>query len=83
VAPRDNILEWVKVKPVLPRPNDNAKPPTQEQLAFLIQRKIGTKGIKPGNQFEEALRLVWNRWEKQISDAISQDLSQAIDIVSI
>lgn len=81
--PRDKILEWVKIKPVLPRPNGNAKPPTQEQLAFLIQRKIGREGIKPGNQFEEALRLVWSRWEQPISEAISLDLSQQIELFTM
>ena len=79
--PRDKILEWVKVKPVLPRPNGNAKPPTQEQLAFLIQRKIGTEGIKPGNQFEATLREVWRRWESKISEAISLDIGQQVELL--
>jgi len=81
--PRDKILEWVKVKPVIPRPNGNAKPPTQEQLAFLIQRKIGRDGIKPGNQFEDTLRLVWRRWESKISEAISLDLNQQVELLTV
>lgn len=79
--PRDKILEWVKVKPVLPRPNGNAKPPTQEQLAFLIQRKIGREGIKPGNQFEATLDDVWRRWEAKISEAISLDIDQQVELL--
>ena len=81
--PRDKILNWVKVKPVIPRPNGNAKPPTQEQLAFLIQRKIGTEGIKPGNQFEATLREVWRRWESKISEAISLDLDQQVELLTV
>lgn len=81
--PRDKILNWVKVKPVIPRPNGNAKPPTQEQLAFLIQRKIGTEGIKPGNQFEATLREVWRRWESKISEAISLDLMEQIELLTV
>ena len=44
--PVDAIKEWIKIKPVLPRPY-NGKLPTTDQLAFLIGRKIATKGIKP------------------------------------
>ena len=81
--PRDKILEWIKVKPVIPRPNNGAKLPTQEQLAFLISRKIGRDGIEPGNQFEEALRLVWSRWEDRISNAISSDLDEQLELVTL
>lgn len=44
--PVDAIKEWIKIKPVLPRPY-NGKLPTTDQLAYLIGRKIATKGIKP------------------------------------
>ena len=43
--PIDKIRQWTKVKPVLPRPGKNGKLPTENQLAFLIARKIAKKGI--------------------------------------
>ena len=43
--PIDKIRQWIKVKPVLPRPGKNGKLPTENQLAFLIARKIAKKGI--------------------------------------
>lgn len=43
--PIDKIRQWIKVKPVLPRPGKNGKLPTENQLAFLISRKIAKKGI--------------------------------------
>lgn len=50
--PMDAILSWIKVKG-LPRSGSlkmkNGKLPTENQLAFLIARKIGREGIPAGN----------------------------------
>lgn len=81
--PINSILNWIKIKPVIPRPMNGLKPPTEPQLAFLIARKIARYGIQPGNQFTEALKLTWTKWEQTISDAISEDLNQAIDLVTL
>lgn len=81
--PMNKILEWIKIKPVIPRPMNGLKPPTEPQLAFLISRKIARDGIKPGNQFEEALNASWNRHYNDISNAITEDLNQAIDLVTL
>ena len=83
MPPVSKILEWVRVKPDLPRPRNNAKPPTDAQLAFLIARKIGRDGIKPGNQLEEAINIVWINHRRDISDAISADLQEAVDLIKI
>ena len=80
--PVNKILDWIKVKPVIPRPMNGLKPPTEPQLAFLIARKIARDGIKPGNQFEEALNMTWAAYEKTISDAISEDLNEMVDLVT-
>mgnify|MGYP003298718806 CR=1 FL=1 len=81
--PINKILNWIKVKPVIPRPMNGLKPPTEPQLAFLIARKIARDGIKAGNQFKEALDMTWNRHYNDISNAISEDLNQAIDLVTL
>lgn len=81
--PINSILNWIKIKPVIPCPINGLKAPSEKQLAFLISRKIAREGIKPGNQFTEALKLSWTKWEKTISDAISKDLNEAIDLVSL
>lgn len=80
--PFNKILDWVKVKPVIPRPINGIKP-TEKQLTFLICRKIARDGIEPGNQFKEALNLTWARNEKRISDAITEDLNEAITLIKI
>lgn len=80
--PPNDILKWVKIKPVLPRPLNGIKP-TEKQLAFLISRKIANNGIKPGNQFSEALDIAWKKYENDISKAISQDLAAEIDLIKL
>lgn len=80
--PVNKILEWIKIKPVIPRPMNGLKPPTEPQLAFLIARKIARDGIKAGNQFKEALDMTWNRHYNNISNAISEDLNEMVDLVT-
>ena len=73
--PVDNILDWVKAKPQLARPNRlDRKEITPKQLAFLVARKIATKGIQPGNQLEEAMDIVYARWKDGIDAAITADI---------
>lgn len=81
--PINKILDWIKIKPVIPRPMNGLKPPTEPQLAFLIARKIARDGIKAGNQFKEALDLTWAHHYNDISNAISLDLQNEIDIVAL
>lgn len=77
--PIDNILEWVKVKPELARPNRlDRKELAPKQLAFLVARKIATKGIQPGNQLEEALDIVYARWKDRIDAAITADIEASL-----
>lgn len=53
--PIQKILDWVKVKQVLPRPLDNGKLPTENQLAFLIARKISREGTKGNHLYSKTL----------------------------
>ena len=77
--PIDNILDWVKAKPELTRPNRlDRKELAPKQLAFLVARKIATKGIQPGNQLEEALDIVYARWKDRIDAAITADIETVI-----
>ncbi len=78
--PQDKIMEWIKVKPVLPR-QINGKLPTPEQLSFLIGRKIAEEGIEPTNILEHSIETVNNRFEQKIMDAINDDISNMVDVV--
>lgn len=50
---RRAILDWIRVKPVLPTPF-NGKLPTEEQLAYLISRKIHTLGYEGKGLLKES-----------------------------
>lgn len=77
--PIDNILEWVKAKPQLARPNRlDRKELAPKQLAFLVARKIAAKGIQPGNQLEEAMDIVYARWKDRIDAAITADIESIL-----
>ena len=84
--PIDKILEWIRVKPVTPYSDSRGRLPTEEQLAFLISRKIaeqGTEGRKvlfetvdELNRYylpllQQALDRDFNRFESEIVSYVS------------
>ena len=84
--PIDKILEWIRVKPVTPYSDSRGRLPTEEQLAFLIARKIaeqGTEGRKvlfetvdELNRYylpllQQALDRDFNRFESEIVSYVS------------
>lgn len=76
--PVDKIKEWISVKPIFPKQSDGGKLPTQEQLAFLIGRKISLEGIKPTHLFEQSANAVYNKFYQDITDAVAQDAQNDI-----
>ena len=75
--PVDKIREWIKVKPVLPRPMANGKLPTENQLAFLISHSIAEKGIKPRPILKETLNAF--QLEQRIYNQIISMLQETIN----
>lgn len=78
---RRNILEWIRVKPVLPKPF-NGKLPTEAQLAYLISRKIHKfgyegKGLLRKSQDDNEEFLL------QVEYALLEDISEDIDKIMI
>lgn len=77
--PPDKILEWVRIKPVIPRPMENGKLPTDKQLAYLIGRKIARDGIGPTPALSTASGSVYEAFLARIGEAITADLASALD----
>lgn len=75
--PIDNILRWITVKPVLPRPNAEGKLPTPQQLAFLIARKIGEEGTEGTQDLRKATDTIWDNFEDRLYEAIDEDVDAA------
>lgn len=80
--PVDKILEWIRVKPILPDER-NGRLPNEQQLAFLIGRKIAEEGIEGGHQLATARAELSKEWEERIDEAIALDVKDALDIIFI
>lgn len=78
--PPDKILEWIRIKPVIPD-NRTGKLPTEQQLAFLIGRKIAEEGIPAGNQLHTAINTTYTDWENKIDEAIAMDVNDSLEII--
>lgn len=72
--PMNAILEWIKVKPVIPRPDVNGRIPTQKQLAFLIGRKIWTEGIEPFPALHRTQEELNKIYQEKIAAALASDV---------
>ena len=79
--PPDAMLNYIKAKPILPKPDRNGKLPTPNQLAYLIGRKIsevGTTGTHDlGNTLEEVNKIS----SEKIEEATLEDVND--DVISI
>ena len=78
--PVDALLEWIKVKPVVPD-GRSGRLPTENQLAYLIGRKIKEEGIEPGYELRDTMKEVMEDAEDRINEAIALDISQSLDIL--
>ena len=74
--PVEKIAEWIRIKPVLPRPNAKGKLPTQKQLAFLIARSISKKGTKPTHTLQQTINefQLSKKVKKLFMDAVKKQL---------
>ena len=79
--PVDKILEWVMVKPVIPRPNDEGDIPTPKQLAFLIARKISEHGTDGSEALEEAILDVNQKFKDKLIIALQQDMDVIMKVI--
>lgn len=81
--PIEAIRKWIRVKPILPR-QIKGKLPTENQLAFLIARKISKVGTKPKpflnktisdfNLIDKVYDLLLNQIQQQINEQINDEL---------
>lgn len=91
-VPVDKLIEWIKVKPVIPRPDKNGKIPTVKQLAYLINRAINDPdrrgddpkrpGIAPTPVLQSALDKVNAEFEPRLEAAITADLNVYLNALS-
>lgn len=75
------ILEWIKVKPVLPRPGKNGRLPSQKSLAYLITRSIVKNGTQPGGEMKDAIDEVNERYREKLVLAFRQDSENIMRVI--
>ena len=81
--PPDAMLNYIKAKPILPKPDNNGKLPTPNQLAYLIGRKISEVGTTGTHNVRDTVRLMNERYEEKIGQAISEDINNELDVIII
>lgn len=79
--PSSAILDWINVKPVLPRPDKNGRIPTPKQLAYLIGRKIAMKGIEPFPAMSQTVEELNAKYSEKIAEAVTKDVSAFVPII--
>lgn len=75
--PVDEILKWVRIKPVLPRQTASGKLPTDKQLAFLIGRKISRVGTEATHSLSNTIEN--NNYAERIALAVAKELTKEFD----
>ena len=77
--PKAAIDRWIFIKPVLP--HGSPKPPSPEQLSFLIRRKIATEGTKGTHDLRDTERAVLPMYEELLLEALHRDALEYIEKV--
>ena len=68
------LINWINIKPVLPRPDANGRIPSPKQLAFLIGRKIENEGIEPFPALKTTKEELDKIYHEKLSAALGHDL---------
>lgn len=76
--PPNKILEWVEIKPVIPRPLASGKIPSPKQLAFLIGRAISEYGTTGTHDLEKVKDGVIPWYKEKIAIALGHDMENYI-----
>ena len=79
---RRKILEWIKVKPVIPTPF-NGKLPTEEQLAYLISRKIHTLGYEGKQPLQKTIDELEDMMFEDLQNAMAEDIAEEVDKIML
>ena len=78
--PVDAILNWILVKPVLPRPSADGKMEKlrPKSLAYLIGRKIEEEGIEPHPALKTTQEELMKMYRERLSAALGHDVENYI-----
>lgn len=69
------LLDWISVKPIIPRPDADGRIPTPKQLSFLIGRKIKEEGIEPFPALKTTKEDLDRIYHERLSQALGHDVT--------
>lgn len=75
--PPPAILDWITKKNILPRPINNITP-TNNQLAYLIGRKISREGTQGKHALENTIEGIENAFITDLYLSVCKDISDSI-----
>ena len=76
--PPEKILQWIRIKPIFPRPDSLDRKPTENQLAYLIGRKIYNEGTKGSHDLEKTKDALLPFYMDRLSIALGRDMENYI-----
>lgn len=76
--PVSKLLEWVTIKPVIPRPDARGRIPSPQTLAFLIGRAISEHGTTGTHDLEKVKDGVIPWYREKIAAALGHDMENYI-----
>lgn len=76
--PVSKIMEWVQIKPVIPRPDANGRIPTPKSLAYLIGRAMAEHGTKGTHDLELTKENIIPWYKEKIAAALGHDMEHYI-----
>ena len=79
MPPVNVIADWVRRRNITPYALKNGKLPTEDQLAFMIAKKIGRDGTTGIHFLEKSIDEQKSYWDDKISEAISNDIIAELD----
>lgn len=74
--PVSKILEWIRVKSITPYSDSRGRLPTEEQLAFLIARKIAEQGTEPKRVLAETITELNSIYLPKLQRALDDDFAR-------
>ena len=83
MPPVNVIADWVKRRNITPYALKNGKLPTDDQLAFMIARKIGRDGTTGIHFLEKSVTEAENYFISKISDAITEDIKENLNFLIV
>ena len=76
------IAKWIRIKNILPHPDENGKLPTPTQLAYAIAKKIHKEGYQPkGEPLQKAMDSVKVQFMNALHNAIELDVTENVKLI--